>query len=72
MTADQIINARQMIGCGWKVVAVARHYKLKENELRVALGMPVYETTSERVVLPWEKRQMDLFNQPERGEISDR
>jgi hypothetical protein len=63
MTADQIINAREMLGCGWKVVAVARHYKLKENELRVALGMPVYET-AQRQTLPWDRpRQQRLFGQ---------
>jgi hypothetical protein len=63
MTPQQKTDAREMLGCGWKVVAVARHYKLKENELRVALGMPVYDQSPERQTLPWDRpRQQRLFD----------
>ena len=42
LDAEQIIDARQMIGCGWAVRDVARHYGLSEERLRAILGMPIW------------------------------
>ena len=39
---EQKIDARQMIGCGWAVRDVARHYGLSEERLRTILGMPIW------------------------------
>ena len=39
---EQQIDARQMIGCGWAVRDVARHYGLSEERLRLILGMPIW------------------------------
>ena len=42
LDAEQKIDAGQMIGCGWAVPDVARHYGLSEERLRVILGMPIW------------------------------
>lgn len=34
---DQIIDTRQMLGCGWAIRDVARHYGLSEADLRLQL-----------------------------------
>lgn len=40
LDSEQRIDARQMIGCGWAVRDVARHYGLTELQLRRELGLP--------------------------------
>jgi hypothetical protein len=42
LDSEQIIDAKQMIGCGWTVPDTARHYGLSEENLRIQLGMPVW------------------------------
>ena len=42
LDSDQRIDARQMIGCGWAVPQVARHYGLTEQQLRRELGLPQF------------------------------
>ena len=42
LDAEQIIDARQMIGCGWAVRDTAKHYGLTEENLRIQIGMPVW------------------------------
>lgn len=42
LDSDQRIDARQMIGCGWAVRDVARHYGLTEQQLRKELGLPQF------------------------------
>jgi hypothetical protein len=44
LDAEQKIDAGQMIGCGWLVPKVARHFGLTESELRAELGMPQWKT----------------------------
>jgi hypothetical protein len=44
LDSEQIIDARQMIGCGWAVRNVARHYGLSEESLRTQLGMPIWRS----------------------------
>ena len=44
LDSEQIIDAKQMIGCGWTVRDTARHYGLSEENLRIQLGMPVWRS----------------------------
>ena len=46
----QKTDAREMLGCGWAVRNVARHFGLTEERLRIELGMPAWK--SEPVVRP--------------------
>lgn len=41
---DQKIDARQMIGCGWRIPDVATHYGLTELQLREQLGLPQFKS----------------------------
>ncbi len=41
---QQIIDARQALGCGLSVAQVARHFGLSEERLRTILGMPVWRS----------------------------
>lgn len=52
---EQKIDAGQMIGCGWPVPKVARHFGLTESELRAELGMPQWKT-------PPTEQQLTLFD----------
>lgn len=49
---EQIIDAKQALGCGAAVPAVARYFNLSSDELRQQLGMPVWKD-SPAAVLPW-------------------
>ncbi|GEM_PF-1290092 len=60
LDSEQRIDARQMIGCGWAVRDVARHYGLTEQQLRRELGLPQF------VSEPSQDRQEILFD--DRGE----
>lgn len=61
LDSEQRIDARQMIGCGWAIPQVARHYGLTEQQLRQELGLPQF------VREPNQERQRSLFD--DRGEI---
>jgi hypothetical protein len=61
LDSDQRIDARQMVGCGWAVRDVARHYGLTEQQLRQELGLPQF------VREPDPDRQRSLFD--DGGEI---
>jgi hypothetical protein len=39
---QQIIDAKQALGCGLSVKQVARHFGLNEERLRTELGMPIW------------------------------
>jgi hypothetical protein len=54
LDSEQIIDARQALGCGLTVKQVARHFGLSEERLRIELGMPVWRS------LPMD-RQRTLF-----------
>ena len=41
---QQIIDARQALGCGLSVKQVARHFGLSEERLRTELGMPIWRS----------------------------
>ena len=60
LDSEQRIDARQMIGCGWSVRDVAKHYGMSEQQLRQELGLPQFRT----VETP--DRQKTLFD--DRGE----
>ena len=53
----------------WKVIAKAEGMTVAK--LRAAVGLPEYSQTPSEPA-PWKQRQRDLFNQPERSEVSDR
>jgi hypothetical protein len=59
LDSEQIIDARQALGCGLPVAQVARHFGLSEERLRTELGMPIWKD------LPTEQ-QGTLFD--DRGE----
>ena len=56
LESEQRIDAGQMIGCGWRVADVAQHYGLTETELRIALGLPQWQSE------PVQNRQRTLFD----------
>ncbi len=60
LDSEQRIDARQMIGCGWAVRDVAKHYGMSEQQLRQELGLPQFRT------LETSDRQKTLFD--DRGE----
>lgn len=57
LDSEQRIDARQMIGCGWAIPQVARHYGLTEQQLRRELGLPQF------ISEPNQDRQKTLFDQ---------
>jgi hypothetical protein len=44
LDSEQIIDAKQALGCGLPVAQVARHFGLSEERLRTELGMPIWKT----------------------------
>lgn len=54
LDSEQIIDAKQALGCGLSVAQVARHFGLSEERLRAELGIPQWRT------LP-QDRQRTLF-----------
>lgn len=57
LDSEQRIDARQMIGCGWAIRDVARHYGLTESQLRQELGLPQFMSDAQP------DRQKSLFDQ---------
>jgi hypothetical protein len=41
LDSEQIIDARQALGCGLSVKQVAKHFRISEQRLRIELGIPV-------------------------------
>ena len=41
LDSEQIIDARQALGCGASVRQVAKHFRISERQLRIELGIPV-------------------------------
>ena len=56
LDSEQIIDARQALGCGLTVKQAARHFGLSEERFRSELGMPQWRT------LP-QDRQRTLFDE---------
>jgi hypothetical protein len=56
LDAEQKIDAKQMIGCGWAIPNVARHYGLTESQLRCEIGLPQWQRE------PKQDRQRTLFD----------
>jgi hypothetical protein len=67
--AIERIRNRRAFGISWEINA--REEKTTVQECRSALGLPVYSQEPSEPA-PWKQRQRDLFNQPERSEVSDR
>ncbi len=44
LDSEQIIDAKQALGCGLPVAQVARHFGLSEERLRTELGMPIWRS----------------------------
>jgi hypothetical protein len=65
---DTIRNLRGF-GVAWPVIA--KQLGKSVAECRAAIGMPDYSQAPSQPA-PWIQRQMDLFDQPQRAEISDR
>jgi hypothetical protein len=71
MSPEDIATIRNLRGSNVPWPVVAKTLKATVQECREAIGMPEYsEAASEPA--PWIKRQRDLFNQPQRGEVSQR
>jgi hypothetical protein len=60
LDSEQRIDARQMIGCGWAIRDVAKHFGLTEQQLRGELGLPQFRSDVNV------DRQKNLFD--DRGE----
>jgi hypothetical protein len=41
LDSEQIIDAKQALGCGLTVTQVAKHFQISERQLRIELGIPV-------------------------------
>ena len=41
LDSEQIIDARQALGCGLSIRQVAKHFRISERQLRIELGIPV-------------------------------
>jgi|GEM_PF-743022 len=73
LDAEQIRNIRDLRGLGvpWERVAVA--VGASEHDCRRAIGAPIPGPPDPRPVLPWEARQLELFDrQPRLGRTSER
>lgn len=53
---EQKINAKHLIGRGWAILDVARHYGLSETELRREIGLPQWQSE------PVQERQRTRFD----------
>jgi hypothetical protein len=73
LSAEQVQNIRDLRGLGvpWERVAVA--VGASEHDCRRAVGAPIPRPPDPRPVLPWEARQLELFDrQPRPGRASER
>ena len=56
-------SIRMMRGANVPWPTIAKTVELTVNQCRILIGLPVYDKSAERVVLPWEQKQLTLFDQ---------
>jgi hypothetical protein len=71
MKRPEIETIRNLRGFGVAWDIIAKQLGKSVAECRQAIGMPEYSQAASEPA-PWIKRQRDLFNQPDRAEVSDR
>ena len=73
MTPEQVETIRQLRGFAVDWSKVAAIVGASENDCRAAIGAPIPGPPDPRPVLPWEARQLELFDrQPRPGRVSER
>jgi hypothetical protein len=70
MSPDEIRTIRDLRGLGVAWPVIAKQLRKTVQECRSAIGMPEYSQAASEPA-PWIKRQRDLFNQPDRAEVSE-
>jgi hypothetical protein len=73
LTHEQIKNIRDLRGLGVDWPRVAAAVGASVDDCRRAIGAPIPGPPDPRPVLPWELRQLELFDrQPRPGRVSER
>jgi hypothetical protein len=71
MTPEQIDFIRTARGAGVPWGTIATKLEKTIQQVRAAIGMPEY-SQEPSTPAPWNQRERDLLNQPDRAEVSDR